>query len=178
MIQNDKSYRIKIGNYLKTGPYETESERGGSVYADCRGFRGGSEYRPGNSETVSATGLEGVCGTVLHGAARKYPQQLTLVPLDVSDKESVDAAAKIVAEKADRVDLLMHNAAVFGGGRDEAAVLRLLGGRCGQRCAQRGSFQLLYVQDRAEHGAAADVQSVAADGIFLPTVPPRLGTLA
>ena len=24
---------------MKTGPYETESERGGSVYADCRGFR-------------------------------------------------------------------------------------------------------------------------------------------
>ena len=49
----------------------------------------------------------------------KYPQQLTLVPLDVSDEESVDAAAKIVAEKADHVDLLVHNAAVFGGGRDE-----------------------------------------------------------
>lgn len=32
MIQNDKSYRIKIGSYLKTGPYETESERGGEVY--------------------------------------------------------------------------------------------------------------------------------------------------
>lgn len=44
-------------------------KEGGSVYADCRGFRGGSEYRPGNSETVSATGLEGVCGTVPHGAA-------------------------------------------------------------------------------------------------------------
>ena len=115
---------------------------------------------------------------LLEELQEKYPQQLTLVPLDVSDKESVDAAAKIVAEKADYVDLLVHNAAVFGGGRDEAAVLRLLGGRCGQRCAQRGSFQLLYVQDRAEHGAAADVQSVAADGIFLPSVPPRLGALA
>ena len=54
---------------MKTGPYETESERGGSVYTDCPDFRGGSEYRPGNSETVSATGLEGVCGTVPHGAA-------------------------------------------------------------------------------------------------------------
>lgn len=117
-------------------------------------------------------------GRYLMELQEKYPQQLTLVPLDVSDEESVDAAAKIVAEKADRVDLLVHNAAVLGGGRDEAAVLRLLGGRCGQRCAQRGSFQLLYVQDRAEHGAAADVQSVAVDGIFLPSVPPRLGALA
>lgn len=75
---------------------------------------------------------------LLEELQEKYSQQLTLVPLDVSDEESVDAAAKIVAEKADRVDLLVHNAAVFGGGRDEAAVLRLLGGRCGQRCAQRG----------------------------------------
>lgn len=149
---------------------------------------------------------------LLEELQEKYSQQLTLVPLDVSDEESVDAAAKIVAEKADRVDLLVHNAAVFGGGRDEngefdfskfllpynvnalgamrmvhaflplmqTGMKRLcfLGGRCGQRCAQRGSFQLLYVQDRAEHGAAADVQSVAAGGIFLPSVPPRLGALA
>ncbi len=56
---------------------------------------------------------------LLEELQEKYPQQLTLVPLDVSDEESVDAAAKIVAEKADRVDLLVHNAAVFGGGRDE-----------------------------------------------------------
>lgn len=112
---------------------------------------------------------------LLEELQEKYPQQLTL---DVFDEESVDAAAKIVAEKADRVDLLVHNAAVFGGGRDEAAVFRLLGGRCGQRCAQRGSFQLLYVQDRAGHGAAADVQSVAAGGIFLPSILPRLGALA
>lgn len=53
---------------------------------------------------------------LLEELQEKYPQQLTL---DVSDEESVDAAAKIVAEKADRVDLLVHNAAVFGGGRDE-----------------------------------------------------------
>ena len=53
---------------------------------------------------------------LLEELQEKYPQQLTLVPLDVSDEESVDAAAKIVAEEADRVDLLVHNAAVFGGG--------------------------------------------------------------
>ena len=58
-------------------------------------------------------------GRYLMELQEKYPQQLTLVPLDVSDEESVDAAAKIVAEKADYVDLLVHNAAVFGGGRDE-----------------------------------------------------------
>lgn len=56
---------------------------------------------------------------LLEELQEKYPQQLTLVPLDVSYEESVDAAAKIVAEKADYVDLLVHNAAVFGGGRDE-----------------------------------------------------------
>ena len=39
---------------------------------------------------------------LLEELQEKYPQQLTLVPLDVSDEESVDAAVKIVAEKADR----------------------------------------------------------------------------
>ena len=44
----------------------------------------------------------------------QYPDQLSLVPLDVSDEESVRKAAGIVAQETGRVDMMVHNAAGFG----------------------------------------------------------------
>ncbi len=43
----------------------------------------------------------------------QYPACLHLIPLDVASEESVQAAAKLVAEKTDRVDLLINNAGVL-----------------------------------------------------------------
>lgn len=44
--------------------------------------------------------------------AEKAPQSLEIVPLDVSDTASVQAAAALVAEMTDHVDLLINNAGV------------------------------------------------------------------
>ncbi len=44
----------------------------------------------------------------------KYPQALSIVPLDVSKEESVQAAADLVAKEVNCVDMLVHNAAGFG----------------------------------------------------------------
>ncbi len=44
--------------------------------------------------------------------AARYPQRLRLVPLDVGDTASVQAAAALVTAEAGRVDLLINNAGV------------------------------------------------------------------
>ena len=52
---------------------------------------------------------------LLEELQREYPDTLTLVPLDVSKDEAVRAAAEAVGKEADHVDMLIHNAAGFGG---------------------------------------------------------------
>ncbi|HHX64140.1 MAG TPA: SDR family oxidoreductase [Chloroflexi bacterium] len=44
--------------------------------------------------------------------AERYPQRLHIMPLDVTSVESVRAAAKVVAEAAGHVDLLINNAGI------------------------------------------------------------------
>ncbi len=46
--------------------------------------------------------------------AAQYPQALRLMPLDVSDTDSVRAAAQRVAAEVDHVDLLISNAGIRG----------------------------------------------------------------
>ncbi len=46
---------------------------------------------------------------------KDYPDALEIVPMDVSKEESVQAAAEQVAKMAGTVDMLIHNAAGFGG---------------------------------------------------------------
>ncbi|OGO06843.1 MAG: hypothetical protein A2Y73_03290 [Chloroflexi bacterium RBG_13_56_8] len=48
----------------------------------------------------------------LDALVAQYPDRLTLIPLDVSSVESVRAAAQMVGEAVDRVDLLINNAGV------------------------------------------------------------------
>jgi NAD(P)-dependent dehydrogenase (short-subunit alcohol dehydrogenase family) len=48
----------------------------------------------------------------LAALAAAYPDRLSLVPLDVASDESARAAARLVGESADRVDLLVNNAGV------------------------------------------------------------------
>ncbi|MET9253232.1 SDR family oxidoreductase [Streptomyces sp. NPDC003717] len=45
------------------------------------------------------------------------------VPLDVTDDESVAAAARLVEERAGRLDVLVNNAAVAGGGPEDPTAL-------------------------------------------------------
>ncbi len=60
----------------------------------------------------------------------EHPQSLRLVPLDVGDTPSVQAAAALVAAEADHVDLLISNAGITGGhgvlgeGLDYEAMMR------------------------------------------------------
>ncbi|NKB72879.1 MAG: SDR family NAD(P)-dependent oxidoreductase [Candidatus Latescibacteria bacterium] len=42
----------------------------------------------------------------------QYPETLTVVPLDVSAQESVEEAARIVAQRTDQIDLLINNAGI------------------------------------------------------------------
>lgn len=49
----------------------------------------------------------------LTALAKAYPDQLTILPLDVTSDVSVATAAELVAAKADHLDLLINNAALF-----------------------------------------------------------------
>lgn len=50
---------------------------------------------------------------------KDYPESLVIVPMDVSDDESVKAAVRMVAEQEEYLDMLVHNAAHFGGAVDD-----------------------------------------------------------
>jgi NAD(P)-dependent dehydrogenase (short-subunit alcohol dehydrogenase family) len=52
----------------------------------------------------------------LPALAAHYPGQLSIVPLDVSSLAAVQAAYATVATATDRVDLLINNAGILGGG--------------------------------------------------------------
>jgi NAD(P)-dependent dehydrogenase (short-subunit alcohol dehydrogenase family) len=46
--------------------------------------------------------------------AEKYPDRLKLVPLDISSTASVTAAAAVIRESTERLELLINNAALLG----------------------------------------------------------------
>jgi NAD(P)-dependent dehydrogenase (short-subunit alcohol dehydrogenase family) len=50
--------------------------------------------------------------------ASKHPDNLTIVPLDVSTDQSVLAAAEIVSKSTDRIDLIISNAGVSAAEKD------------------------------------------------------------
>ena len=54
------------------------------------------------------SGSEGLAGLMA-----QHPKRLSIVTMDVSDKVSVAAAAKGVAEKFDHLDLLINNGAIY-----------------------------------------------------------------
>lgn len=45
---------------------------------------------------------------------KEYPEQLVIVPLDVSREASVKAAAALIGEQVEHIDMIVHNAAHFG----------------------------------------------------------------
>lgn len=87
-------------------------DRGDRVFAACRNPAGASQ---------------------LHALAAAAQQQLTLMPLDLSNDASIAAAARLVAEYTPALDLLVNNAAILGKARaidaidpaDMLAVLRV-----------------------------------------------------
>lgn len=48
----------------------------------------------------------------LHDVAKHYPEQIRIVPLNVASLESVQAAALLVKQQTDQVDMLINNAGV------------------------------------------------------------------
>ncbi len=52
----------------------------------------------------------------------QYPKALSIVPLDVSKEEAVEAAAGLVAKETDHVDMLIHNAADVAAVTDDGKV--------------------------------------------------------
>ncbi|WP_139903159.1 SDR family NAD(P)-dependent oxidoreductase [Clostridium thermarum] len=52
--------------------------------------------------------------TELNDLSQKYPNMLIMVPLDIASLESVEKAAKLVAENTDHVDMLINNAGIYG----------------------------------------------------------------
>jgi len=87
---------------------------------------------------------------LLEELQEKYPQQLTLVPLDVSDEESVDAAA--------------------GSGAGQAHLLRDHRAEQQQRGARLRRLSRTRLQSAAEHGDEPAVQRPAPERIHLPDV--------
>lgn len=52
--------------------------------------------------------------TYLDDLKGEYPDQMEIVPADVSSMESLQQAAEIVRKKTGSLDMLVHNAAAFG----------------------------------------------------------------
>ncbi len=52
--------------------------------------------------------------SLMEGLRDAYPALMEIVPLDCSSQESVGEAARIIGEKAQTVDMFVHNAAGFG----------------------------------------------------------------
>lgn len=51
--------------------------------------------------------------TELDEFKKKHGDDLSLIPLDVNDQKSVDEAAKVIAEQAGQLDVLINNAAAY-----------------------------------------------------------------
>ncbi len=49
----------------------------------------------------------------LQTLARSHPDQLTLIPIDVADDDSIQAAADLVRAHTDALDVIINNAGVF-----------------------------------------------------------------
>src|SRR5574341_1254240 len=45
--------------------------------------------------------------------AHQYPEQLTIIPLDVADQSSVEAAYCEVSRHTDQLDILVNNAGIY-----------------------------------------------------------------
>ncbi len=54
----------------------------------------------------------------------EYPEDLVLIPLDVSSGESVSGAAALISAREEKVDLLVNVAGIAPHGSDDAAALR------------------------------------------------------
>lgn len=50
---------------------------------------------------------------LLEDIGPKYPDRLTIVEMDVSSTESVNAAARVILSKTDKIDILINNAGVW-----------------------------------------------------------------
>lgn len=58
----------------------------------------------------------------LKALKERYPEQLELIPLDISNKDSVKQAAKVIASKTGYVDMIINNAGIIRSA-DNATVL-------------------------------------------------------
>jgi NAD(P)-dependent dehydrogenase (short-subunit alcohol dehydrogenase family) len=58
----------------------------------------------------------------LKALKEKYPDQLELIPLDISNKDSVKQAARVIASKTGYVDIIINNAGIIRSA-DNASVL-------------------------------------------------------
>ena len=56
--------------------------------------------------------------------AKEFPDQLTILPLDVGSGESVKSAAAFIAAREEKIDLLVNVAGIALHGADDAAALR------------------------------------------------------
>jgi len=64
-------------------------------------------------ERVFATCRQPAQATDLAELATAYPDQFSVLPLDVTDNATIDAAAEIVSTQVDGLDLLINNAGFF-----------------------------------------------------------------
>ena len=58
----------------------------------------------------------------LQSLAKQHPQSLTIVPLEVTDPSSIEAAFKLIASKVDALDIVINNAAINPPGQSFPAI--------------------------------------------------------
>lgn len=77
------------------------------------GFEFSRQYLQRGARVFAGYRSEQTAGK-LQAMAKEYPDRLTLVPLDVSDEDSIRDAAKLVARSTDRLNVLVNNAGIGG----------------------------------------------------------------
>jgi NAD(P)-dependent dehydrogenase (short-subunit alcohol dehydrogenase family) len=70
-------------------------------------------------DTLYATCRRPDGATELQALAEAHPQTIRVLPLDVTDTESIDVAHKLVKTDGGAIDLLINNAGVDGGGTSD-----------------------------------------------------------
>src|SRR4051812_32664121 len=88
----------------------TGANRGMGVEFKRQYFARGARVLAGVRNRASAGKLEAL--------QKDHPQRLTIIPLDVSEEDSIRQSAKIVAQHTEVIDVLVNNAGIGGVSRD------------------------------------------------------------
>lgn len=79
------------------------------------GFAMVEHYLSSGDVHIFATCRQPEKASALNNLVEQYPDNLTIIPLEVTSQESIDSALNLVQAKTDSLDILINNAGVDNG---------------------------------------------------------------